>query len=256
MMMVLDLVKSWIRELGVDSANSTYEHTAMLGRMALLEFIRRSRGIPDGFFDRSGIHMPTKMQDILVGSDTAPVAILPLGDVDPRVVSEVYRIVREVFGLDGRLLRTRQPWPESFVDSIVSADVALEKLYDPEYLTGCSRVIAVTDYRLRAKHSKTGWVHGYASLNTPVGIITTAQLEFSEKDPDAERPFRNLLKVTIHEIGHTFRLPHCRETGCIMNRVTDDGRLDNLSMTFCVLCAGRIITGTEDGTDPEAFGYV
>src|SRR6185369_9296438 len=214
--MLHDLYSSWIEGSSLDAAQSSAGHALTLSKMAFLHFFARGkRQRCRRRVGSSGIELPNFMFDIIKDRDR-PVGILPIGDVDSRTLAEISGIIRDVFGSDIRLLRSREPRPDMFYneDKDLDGNILLDELYTPTFFPRFDRVIAITDYPLigTSEERKDIPVHGYASLDWPVGIISTGLLGSTDL-------YENMLKVVIHEIGHTFGIPHCPEERCVMKKV-------------------------------------
>lgn len=52
--------------------------------------------------------------------------------------------------------------------------------------------------------------------------------------------FERLLKLVIHEMGHSLRLSHCVSYNCVMNGINDLNELDSIIVDFCSECNGKI----------------
>ena len=49
-----------------------------------------------------------------------------------------------------------------------------------------------------------------------------------------------VLKVSIHELGHTFNLEHCQKEKCVMSSFTTASELDKLDPKFCTWCENKL----------------
>ena len=45
-----------------------------------------------------------------------------------------------------------------------------------------------------------------------------------------------LVKLSLHELGHTFGLGHCRQEGCLMCFASNLEKLDRINLAFCRYC--------------------
>ena len=244
----MDLGRSLTQQFGSDGSDSVYEHTAILGRVALEEFIRRGRGIPIGLFEDCLLRFSPRMVDIF-GGKGKPVHILPIGKVGGTPISLVARIVWEVYGLPVRILRTHPFWPESYdpATGVLNAEMLLSRLKDKQFLAGASRVVALTDLPLRANReiselNKCGSVYGYAGLTVPVSVCSLSKLA---SDSSSEEECARIVKVVIHELAHTFGVTHCKTEYCVMNtQLGRDGRpgLDYMGHELCTVCLGKVMT--------------
>ena len=82
------------------------------------------------------------------------------------------------------------------------------------------------------------FVFGEAQLDGRSAVISTfrpgggASLDKVPPDLLMER----LLKLSIHELGHTFGLPHCRQDDCLMNFAPNLEKLDLKNLEICEYC--------------------
>jgi archaemetzincin len=80
-------------------------------------------------------------------------------------------------------------------------------------------------------------VFGEAQLGGKSCIISTYRLKeglfFSRNEPPLAS---RILKEAIHELGHTFKLRHCKEKTCIMHYCRSIQDVDHKSRHFCRYC--------------------
>jgi archaemetzincin len=95
-------------------------------------------------------------------------------------------------------------------------------------ITGCDLYVPVLTF-----------VFGEAQLEGPCAVISLARLkEESYGLPPRDALFRDrLLKVAVHELGHTFGLRHCADWRCVMASSYGVERLDVKGVEFCRRCA-------------------
>jgi len=78
-------------------------------------------------------------------------------------------------------------------------------------------------------------VYGEAQLGGKACILSTHR--FSEGLAPGAKVFRDrILKEAIHELGHTFRLRHCRDASCVMHYCRGIREVDRKSNQFCRYC--------------------
>lgn len=82
------------------------------------------------------------------------------------------------------------------------------------------------------------FVFGEAQLSGTVSVVSTVRLrqEFHGLPPDRRLFLARLRKESLHELGHTFGLIHCRDRGCLMylsNTIMD---VDLKGDAFCRHC--------------------
>jgi archaemetzincin len=81
-------------------------------------------------------------------------------------------------------------------------------------------------------------VLGLGDLDGPAGVISTFRCHKGARSELHAR--QRLMKVAVHEIGHTLGLPHCPTAGCLMEDAlgkvaTVDGELD-----LCDRCRAQL----------------
>jgi archaemetzincin len=112
------------------------------------------------------------------------------------------------------------------------------------YIIGItSKDISVTKYNpdgtIKSPKSIYGdWgVFGLAQLRGSICVISTFRL-----NPKHTHFNNRLSKITIHEIGHNFGLPHCSNDSCIMQDAAESiSTIDGVELYFCTKCYTRII---------------
>lgn len=84
------------------------------------------------------------------------------------------------------------------------------------------------------------FVFGLAAGNIAVISLTRLRTEYYGEKKNGSLFRERALKEAIHELGHTFGLPHCPDIKCIMhfsNRLEDT---DIKGPDFCNVCSARI----------------
>ena len=98
------------------------------------------------------------------------------------------------------------------------------------------RIIGITDLDLFIPILT--FVFGEAQLNGPSAIVSIHRLrnQFYGIAEDEQLLQDRLDKETIHELGHTFGLIHCRNDLCVMNVSTYAENIDLKPARFCQSC--------------------
>jgi len=95
-----------------------------------------------------------------------------------------------------------------------------------------SKVLGVTDVDLFMP--VLTFVYGEAQLGGHAAVVSTARLWAG---PDGRRLVRaRLVTESVHELGHTFGLVHCRTPRCAMARSINLATVDEKRPTFCAEC--------------------
>jgi len=170
------------------------------------------------------------------------VALQPLGAVDPGVLATVAGYVRSLLTAEVEILP-----PRSLPDSAYYAPrhryrgddllAFLDRATPPGY----SRVIGITDRDISVtKGLIHDWgVFGVAKLSGRPGVVSTFRLGASSSPVPVM--LARLEKVVVHEIGHTFGLPHCTSAGCVMRDAEGSiGPVDSSTGRLCPVCAARL----------------
>jgi archaemetzincin len=87
-------------------------------------------------------------------------------------------------------------------------------------------------------------VYGEAQLGGKACIVSTIRLNDGHGSLDTQEPYLSrIIKEAIHELGHTFKLRHCREHTCLMHYCRNEGDVDRKSDQLCRYC--RVLLGDE-----------
>ena len=243
-MRLRDLGLSICVDVGSDSADSLYEHTATIGRIALHEFMRAGRGIPKGYVEEAAIRFVPRMLDIQQGKEK-PIVIVPIGDVQVQVIDMIVRLAWDVFGVPVRVLRRRTLWPDAYDPKSKKAEAG--KMLHLGAVTGLmkhGRVIMVTDHELYAAEKNNAWVYGYGSMMAPICVVSTYGI--GNFNRDSRLPWSRMVKLVIHEIGHTLGLVHHVGDPCVMSigpGMDDRLGIDIMPHDFCSRCLGDVLAG-------------
>ncbi len=80
-------------------------------------------------------------------------------------------------------------------------------------------------------------VYGEAQIGGAACIISTHRLAeglFLAADKDTY--YKRVAKEAVHELGHTFKLRHCKDNACIMHYCRSIKDVDRKSEQFCRYC--------------------
>jgi archaemetzincin len=104
-----------------------------------------------------------------------------------------------------------------------------------------ARVLGITDVDLCMP--VLTFVFGEAQLDGLAAVVSTARL----RDTDAARTVARLAKESVHELGHTFGLLHCRTPTCVMSRSGSVRAVDLKGARLCPACTSRYRMLHQDG---------
>ena len=82
------------------------------------------------------------------------------------------------------------------------------------------------------------FVFGEAQLDGRCALVSSHRLreEFYGLPPNTGLLWRRLVKESVHELGHTLGLRHCRNWHCVMASAHDVERLDLKGEEYCQFC--------------------
>jgi archaemetzincin len=82
------------------------------------------------------------------------------------------------------------------------------------------------------------FVFGEAQVNGKAAIISLCRPRGDADGTSTPRPLLldRLVKLSLHELGHTFGLGHCREEGCLMRFSSNLEKLDRTVIALCDYC--------------------
>jgi archaemetzincin len=81
-------------------------------------------------------------------------------------------------------------------------------------------------------------VFGEAQLGGRAAVVSLHRLRQKEEGSrvSLDTFYQRAVKVSLHEVAHTFDLVHCHQPDCIMKFSSGTGDLDDLSLFFCEYC--------------------
>jgi len=82
------------------------------------------------------------------------------------------------------------------------------------------------------------YVFGEAQLGGTVGVVSLARLRQEFHGLESNRPLflERARKESLHELGHTFGLIHCKSRECVMYLSNTVGDVDAKGRNFCRYC--------------------
>jgi archaemetzincin len=117
----------------------------------------------------------------------------------------------------------------------------LEKLTErgPE---SCDKILGIIDVDLYVPD--LNFVFGEADVLEKTAVISTKRLRPSYYDlPEDERLlWERTLKEAVHELGHTYGLPHCPDEKCVMHFSNSLQDTDIKSPSFCENCKKKLMS--------------
>ena len=164
------------------------------------------------------------------------IVISPIGDLaaellDPlrAEITRIYRYPTEVLPLLDDLEFAFHPNRNQYHSTPILEQLALKTP------AGAIRVLAVVEVDLFIPILTH--VYGEAQLGGISCMVSTIRLNEGHSALNTQQPFLGrIIKEAIHELGHTFRLRHCREHTCLMHYCHDESDVDRKSDQLCRYC--------------------
>lgn len=105
---------------------------------------------------------------------------------------------------------------------------------------GVARLIVVTEFDIFVP--MLTFIFGQAQVNGPGAILSLARLrqEFYGLPPRRDLLVERAVKETMHELGHTFGLVHCRDLSCAMALSINVTNIDIKRGEYCQACAANL----------------
>jgi archaemetzincin len=185
------------------------------------------------------------------------IGLVALGPIDPDILRSLRAALAKFLLLPVRVLRPK-PLPLQTYHLMrhqYDAIQLLEFLLD-DVETEAFRILGVTAEDLFIPIFT--FVFGNAQVNGKAAIISLFR---PRGDAGGTAPphavfMRRLIKLGLHELGHTFGLEHCREDGCLMGFSSNLEKLDRKNLSLCQYCQILLTDYYRDqGLLPPLEGY-
>jgi archaemetzincin len=168
------------------------------------------------------------------------IELIAIGGVDHELLELLQRGIHAVFRCQVGLGK-EMPEPSSAFDSQRQQYAALTivRALRARKLPGKKdRVLGVVDHDLYVP--ELNFVFGLASGAVAVIGLARLRQEFYGLPPGPDRLPQRALTEAVHELGHTYGLPHCRNPKCVMffSNTLDD--TDRKGSGFCPRCESKL----------------
>lgn len=154
------------------------------------------------------------------------IVLVPIGDVAADVLADLERALPAA--IDGHVrLAAPIPLPPSAYTASRDqylGDALLRELERRDF-GSADRLVGIVDADLYAP--RLNFIFGQARLPGRVAVVALPRLR--RKGNLRER----LLKVTVHELGHSFGYRHCENETCVMRFANTLGQLDEQGARYC-----------------------
>lgn len=167
------------------------------------------------------------------------IAIVPEGNIDREVLDFLKEGLTRVFVEEVAVM-------DAFDAPLYALDkergrylatAILKDMKDRRY-GGHGHLLAVVDRDLFAEGAD--FVFGLADGDVSVVSIKRLKESFYGLDDDRRLFLRRALTEAVHELGHTYGLKHCYDTGCAMFFSDSILETDRKGPSFCKACSKRL----------------
>jgi archaemetzincin len=166
--------------------------------------------------------------------------IQPIGEIEKELLGHLAAELEKVYRYPCKVA-SRIKVPEiSYNDERrqYNAEVPTSKIME-QMPFDARRLLGVVDADMFV--TDLNFVFGLAYGNTAVIAVLRLRPEYYGEEKN-ERLFRErALKEAIHELGHTFGLPHCPDTRCIMHFSNNLIETDIKGPGLCGVCSARLM---------------
>ncbi len=165
------------------------------------------------------------------------IAVKPLGRVGEDVLRVVTDSIQGILRLPVDLLSPEPLPPEAFMELRNQYNAMTIIKYLSNNRSGKTlKILGVTNEDLC--NPILTYVFGEAYLNGAAAVLSCYRLHRGVNDDFVPREtfLERVVKVALHEIGHTFNLPHCHSGRCVMRASNTLQELDDKLNYLCDYC--------------------
>ena len=166
--------------------------------------------------------------------------LLPVGEVDPRLLDWLRQALFERFRVPTEVLRPA-------LDPAFALHAERQQFHSSEILAAMQSYITRDTWKLLGITGRylyipiLTFVFGEAQLGGASAIVSYHRLtqEFYGLPHDLDLLANRLLTESVHELGHTLRLTHCQEYRCAMAASHAVEWIDIKDSGFCEDCLAK-----------------
>jgi archaemetzincin len=166
------------------------------------------------------------------------ILVKPIGEVEEVFLQGVLAGVNRVFGFPAVLGSQLALEPEmSDVQRGQYSSAAMLKALADRPDRAATRILGVAGVDLFIP--MLSFVFGQAQVGGKLAVISVSRLrqEFYGVPPQVQRTVSRCVKESVHELGHTFGLLHCRDTRCPMSLSNTLQHVDAKGEELCSSCS-------------------
>jgi|UniRef100_A0A7C4EVG0 archaemetzincin len=183
------------------------------------------------------------------------IAVIPLGRVGEDVLRVVADSLQGILRLPVDLLEPEPLPPEAFMElrNQYNAMTIIKHLSNNRP-GKTMKILGVTTKDLC--NPILTYVFGEAYMNGAAAVLSCYRLHRGRESEFAPREvfLERVVKVALHEIGHTFNLPHCHSGRCVMRASNTLAELDDKLNYLCDYCEMFLSEAVRDMLEREKGG--
>lgn len=157
------------------------------------------------------------------------VVLVPIGPVPAAVLAHLQRELPAVLKRDV-VIGAAIPIPAAALEPSrkqYRGDALLEEL-ERHDVRDADRIVGIIDQDAYAPG--LNFIFGQARMPGRFAVVALARLRHQGDDA---RFRERALKITIHEVGHTFGFKHCEDRKCVMHFANSLGEADYTGIQYC-----------------------
>lgn len=162
------------------------------------------------------------------------IVLIPIGTLPANVIVELQRDLGPIMKREVTIGDEISP-PRAAFDKARNQYIAESLLVELEKhdVRDAARVVGIIDSDTGARG--LNYVFGQARLPGRFAVVALPRLRQSlrARPADAARFRERVLKITIHELGHTFGFVHCPDRKCVMHFSNAIGEADYAGVHYC-----------------------
>jgi archaemetzincin len=165
------------------------------------------------------------------------IAVVPLGKVADDVARVVADSLQGILRLPVDLLDAAPIPDHTFMEQRNQHNaMVIIKFLDTNFPHNSLKILGVTERDLT--NPILTYVFGEAYMGGRAAVLSTARLKVAQTGEPVSRELflERVVKVALHELGHTFNLPHCHTDRCVMRASNGLADLDEKLNYVCTYC--------------------
>ena len=131
----------------------------------------------------------------------------------------------------------------------INAEYLMGHVLQPKVKGEVASVIALTNLDI---YPGEQWpfesAYGWSSFNSGTSVLSMNQI-LTPGPADKGQNLLRIVKLSLHELCHTFTIKHCAKYNCLMNGCGDIEENDSKPLLLCPDCLAKLSLAT--GRDPE-----